>query len=264
MSQHDRDFEDLLRRALHSAADSLEPARDGLERIRARLTTPYAAPVAWMIAACAEVARRVLGGLGSIWAWLQVPPGPARQCRHPPRPGAPPRRHPPRVRLAAAAVAAAVAAAIAVSAVTPPLRQAIARTGTLILSVGRLPGSTGGLQVSGHGAIQFPRGAAATAATPGTQAHTHPSQASCATQIPGPATPSANPAATTTPTTCAAPARSPSPSASPSPTLSPTPSASPTASASPSPSASPTPSASPSASPSPLASPSLSASPSPG
>ena len=47
MSQRDRDFDESLRRALHAAADSIHPAGDGLERIRAR--TSAALPVAWMM-----------------------------------------------------------------------------------------------------------------------------------------------------------------------------------------------------------------------
>lgn len=37
----DGDFEHALRRALHAAADSIEPAEDGLTRICQRLTTPW-------------------------------------------------------------------------------------------------------------------------------------------------------------------------------------------------------------------------------
>ena len=48
MNQHDSDFGELLRLALHAEADSIEPAGDGLERIRARLI------------ACQEVARGAL------------------------------------------------------------------------------------------------------------------------------------------------------------------------------------------------------------
>jgi hypothetical protein len=51
MSQHHRDHEDVLRRALHSAVDSMEVSGDGLERIQARLTTPRPAPLAWVMAA---------------------------------------------------------------------------------------------------------------------------------------------------------------------------------------------------------------------
>ena len=71
MSQHHRDHEDVLRRALHSAVDSMEVSGDGLERIQARLTTPRPAPLAWVMAAPSAVARRALIGLSAVWAWLQ-------------------------------------------------------------------------------------------------------------------------------------------------------------------------------------------------
>lgn len=268
MTQHDRDLEDLLRRALHSAADSLEPSSDSLQRIRARLTAPYAVPAAWMIAAYAAVARRVLGGLDSLWAWLSVPPGPAQQCRRVMRPGPPPRWHRGRVRLAVAVVAAAFAVTIGVSTVTPPLRQAIAQTGSFVRSVGsRLSGSTGGgLLVSGRGAMPLRGGVPAATAAAGTQNHLQPSGASCAPPAPGLVTSSANPGATVTPTTCTAPASSPVPASNRRPSLSPAPPDSPTPPASPSPSVSPTVSVSPSpsASPTPPASPSPSVSPGPG
>ena len=44
MNQHDLDLAELLRRVLHAEADSIEPAEDGLERIRARLTEPHSTP----------------------------------------------------------------------------------------------------------------------------------------------------------------------------------------------------------------------------
>ena len=76
MTQHRDDFEEFLRRALHAAADSAEPSDDGLQRIRARLRTPYPVPVAWLMAACSGVSRRALGGLESVWAWLRTVLGP--------------------------------------------------------------------------------------------------------------------------------------------------------------------------------------------
>jgi hypothetical protein len=252
MSQHDRDREDLLRRALHSAADPLEPSGDGLERIRARLTTPHAAPVAWILAACSGLARRVRGGLGSIGARLPVRPGPAWQRGRVTRPGPQRQWQPLRTNLAVALVVAACAVTIGVSAVTPPLRQAIAQTGSLIRSVGsRLSGSPGGVRLTGHGTLPFPGGGAA--ATVGTPNHRQPSGAGCGPQRPARAASSASPAVTTAPAPCAAPASGPGPATSPSPSLSAAPSASPALSATPSPSASPTLSAtpSPSASPSP-------------
>ena len=81
MSQHSGDYEDFLRGALHAAVDSVEPAGDGLERIRARLTTPHPLPVAWLMAACSWVATYARGSLDSVSAspaprsWLASRPG---------------------------------------------------------------------------------------------------------------------------------------------------------------------------------------------
>ena len=52
--------EDILRQALHAAAESVEPAADGLARIRARLSTPHPMVVAWVIAAWSGLARVVM------------------------------------------------------------------------------------------------------------------------------------------------------------------------------------------------------------
>lgn len=41
MTPVDQDFGDILRRALHTAADSVEPADDGLDRIRGRMRQPW-------------------------------------------------------------------------------------------------------------------------------------------------------------------------------------------------------------------------------
>ena len=43
------DHEERLRSALRAAADSIEPAADGLGRIRARLTPPRPVIAAWMV-----------------------------------------------------------------------------------------------------------------------------------------------------------------------------------------------------------------------
>src|SRR5437867_5903392 len=94
MSQlrNDYDYEELLRRALHFTADSVEPAGDGLERIRARLTTPHPLPVAWMVAAYSEVARRAQGWLQSAVTWRPAEPSGTPQ----PRPVEPSETPPPR------------------------------------------------------------------------------------------------------------------------------------------------------------------------
>ena len=76
MNQPDFDHAELLRRALHAEADSIEPAEDGLERIRARLTVPHSAPVAWIMTGFPEVAGRVRGGLQTAAEWLVQMPRP--------------------------------------------------------------------------------------------------------------------------------------------------------------------------------------------
>ncbi len=55
-----REQEEILRRALHAAADSIEPAADGLERIRERLSTPRPLYVAWLMGVWAGLAQPVL------------------------------------------------------------------------------------------------------------------------------------------------------------------------------------------------------------
>jgi hypothetical protein len=72
MSQHDGDYDEMVGRILHAAADLADPADDGLDRIRARLETPYPRPVAWLLTASAEVAGRALSGLLSASARLQA------------------------------------------------------------------------------------------------------------------------------------------------------------------------------------------------
>ena len=44
MKLQERDYDDVLRRALRAAAESVEPAADGLERIRGRVSTRHASP----------------------------------------------------------------------------------------------------------------------------------------------------------------------------------------------------------------------------
>jgi hypothetical protein len=45
-----RDLEDVLRRALHTAAQSVEPGADGLDRIRSRISARHPAPSGWDMA----------------------------------------------------------------------------------------------------------------------------------------------------------------------------------------------------------------------
>jgi hypothetical protein len=242
MSQQERDFEDLVRWALHSTADSVEPSQDGLERIRGRLTRPYPLPVAWMMAVYSQAARWTRGGLDSLGSWLAPVPGSARQRRRVTRPSPSRGRRPSRVVLAAA-LAGAFAAAIGVGALTPPLRQAIVQTGLLIRSItSGSSGSSSRPPVSGHGRKLLPSGGAVSGMASGTGSHQQPNPANCAARQPVLATTPTSPAtsATTTaspsPTACATLTTGPT-AASPSPASSSSPSPTPT---SPSPSPTPT------------------------
>jgi hypothetical protein len=57
--------EAMLRRALHAAADAIEPRADGLEHIRARLRRPRPLALAWAEAAWTDVRLRAPAGLDS-------------------------------------------------------------------------------------------------------------------------------------------------------------------------------------------------------
>jgi hypothetical protein len=52
--------EEILRRALHAVADTIEPAADGLERIRERLSRPRPLAVAWLMAGWTGLAQPLL------------------------------------------------------------------------------------------------------------------------------------------------------------------------------------------------------------
>jgi len=62
--------EERLRRALRAAADSIEPAADGLERIRERLAKPRPLAVAWLMAGWADVAQPAMLRIEPVWAKL--------------------------------------------------------------------------------------------------------------------------------------------------------------------------------------------------
>ena len=62
-TQAGRDFDDVLRQALHAAVDAIEPADDGLSRIMRRLTTPWVVrQVALLVTDCMDLARLI-----TIW-----------------------------------------------------------------------------------------------------------------------------------------------------------------------------------------------------
>ena len=179
MTQHSGDYEDFLRGALHAAVDSAEPAGDGLERIRARLTTPHPLPVAWLMAACSWVARYARGSLDSVSAWLQTVPGEVHR-----RGGAAEGRYTGRLRLVATVAAVTALLAISVSALTPFGRHAISQAGSVLNSIGGgEPAGTGERGASGGGG----GGAGVTGGTSGGQNHAQPAakigRASCRERV---------------------------------------------------------------------------------
>jgi hypothetical protein len=271
MSQHYGDYEDFLRGALHAAVDSAEPAGDGLERIRARLTTPRPLPVAWLLAACSWVARYARGSLESVSAWLQTVPGEVHR-----RDGAAEGRYIQRLRLVATVAAVTVLLAISVSTLTPFGRHVISQAGSVLNSIGGgTPAGTGEQAPNGQGG----GGAGAAGTTNGGQNHAQPA-ASCtpgasalavppaktspAGPSPASTSPASPPAASTGPASPPAASTGPDstspsspPQASTAPVPTPSPSPSPAGSTSASASAagsSPTSCASPAASPSPKSS----------
>src|SRR5215471_8000418 len=66
--------EEMLRRALHAVADAIEPAADGLERIRERLSRPRPLAVAWLMAGWTGLAQPVLLRMEPVLAELAGPP----------------------------------------------------------------------------------------------------------------------------------------------------------------------------------------------
>lgn len=72
--------EEVLRRALHAVADTIEPAPDGLERIRERLSRPHPLVVAWAMAAWTSMVQAMQfrlepgahGQPGRLGSWLRL------------------------------------------------------------------------------------------------------------------------------------------------------------------------------------------------
>jgi hypothetical protein len=224
-SQGEHDFDQFLRRLLQEEANALEPADDGLERIRARLTTPRPAPVAWVMAVFSGAWRRAQGTAVSASAWLRTP-----RSWHGGRlrgwlGGGPQKWRSPVVLTAAALVAAAAS----VLAFTPLPGQAVSRTAALFRSFDGAHGHGAAGQGGGHaegggGAAPAP---STSPSSSGKQAHRSPSASpgpsAAASTTPRSGSVGSSPAASASPTPstssspCPSPAASPSPSASPSP-----------------------------------------------
>ncbi len=213
-----RDLEDVLRRALRTAADSVEPAADGLDRIRSRICARRPVPSGWNMAELAgpagpgnPVLRHLLpvsiAAQAAFHAVVQrFRPGPDGIGWY-------------RWLRPAAALATGLFVVLAGSWAITALPQVFAPSA----SNGSAPGSDGG---------RVPVASSSGPAAPRTGSQipvASPSHSSSATYPPS-SLPSASPTPSSSPS--ASPTPSSSPSASPTPSASCTPSASPTPSAS--------------------------------
>jgi hypothetical protein len=237
--RQDHEYDEVLRRALHSAADLVEPSADGLERIRARLTRPRPTLVAWVIVGYAEAVRPVLGFLQPVLVWLQATLGPVIERFKPARPDAArPQRRYAWLRPAAAMATAVFVVATGAFALTA-LPQVISQSGAFFLPIisGGAGGNSNSANPFGHGS-QIAGGAPPAGATTGNRTGQSQRTPGCSQLRSG------HPSPSTTPSTGASsptPSTSPSTSTTPTPTPTPTPS---TTSSSPNPAgAVPTPNA---------------------
>jgi hypothetical protein len=243
MSEHDHDFDELLRRLLREEADAVEPAGDGLERIQSRLTRPRPALVVWVMAVFSGAWRRAQGAALSASAWLRSRASAASVRFLSPHGGRPLRWRSPAVLTAAGVVAVAGS----VLALTPLPQQAVSGTAALFRSFGGAHGSGAGQsggQAEGGGVPPLP--GATSGSPPGKQAHPHPSASPTASMTPSP-TPepgSSSPASSPSPTPAPSSTPCPSPSVSPSPdpdsTASPSPGVCPIPTPTPAPTTGPT------------------------
>jgi hypothetical protein len=255
------DHEERLRRALRAAADSVEPAADGLGRIRARLTPPRPMIAAWMVSGAEPAVLRLR--LAATWLRLRLGLahgriGPAAGRARPAIgrltaafTGIRPTRGEPRTRAAWLRPAGAMAAFVVIigsgALAIDRLEQTAEPTGnTTALGQGPPPASAHG--TSGLAGAGTPRelkntGWPLAPLTP-------PQLSTGLPPAPDPRKASPAPSSTCPPSPQTSPIPSPTPT-SPSPSVSPTPSPTPT---SPSPSVSPTSTPTGSVSPSPGAS----------
>jgi hypothetical protein len=200
------DFDDVLRQALHAAADAIEPADDGLTRIMRRLTTPWAVrQVALLVTDCIDLARLI-----TIWlepAFMGVMrlrrrhhTGSRRRSSHRAT-GAPSRPAAPWLRPALAVVGAVAIVVIGVF-VLGPGRQLVIRTSVNTGPGASTPAHAGTHAAGGHG--QSP-GANPKQTVPA-RPRTTSARAGRTTPKPSPTiTPSGSPAASLSPSTGPAP-----------------------------------------------------------
>jgi hypothetical protein len=223
---------EAFRRALHAAAEQVEPAGDGLDRIQARVShrRPMPWPLAWVDVALTRLSLRIPDGVWSVWDKVALQLQTALDRFLP----APARAMSGRLRLgwvrpvAAMSVAVFIVAAVVSMAIeVPQYVSPQAATGPQSSGDGgsaRTGGSSGA-----PGQSQANSGSRSSSGGPN-QTSGAPNHTSCTTTPP-----TINPAPSTTSPSSSSPT-SPSPSSptSPSPSSSPTPSTSDTGSTAPS------------------------------
>jgi hypothetical protein len=81
------DLDEILRRELHAAAESFEPAGDGLNLIRERLSAPRPLAVAWLMVGWTSVGQPALLRIDELLVafgeWLRAMLRPASEVLHP-------------------------------------------------------------------------------------------------------------------------------------------------------------------------------------
>jgi hypothetical protein len=226
------DLEEILRRELHAAAESIEPGADGLNLIRARLSVPRPLPVAWLMVGWTSVLQPTLLWMDSVLVafgdWLRAMMRPVLGPLHPATRGMQPALNKLRVLFTprtepsgrpsryawlrpALAMAAVVAVAVAGGFALSGLPRTIQQAANSMLSNPSHTSKNGhGPGVTGSGKPSPAPGAASPSPTP---------TASC---TPAPRS-SSSPKPYTTPTPNPTPTPTPTPSVSPSPTTSPSP-----------------------------------------
>jgi hypothetical protein len=227
------DPEEILRRELRAAAESIEPAGDGLMQIRARLSAPRPLAVAWVMVGWTTVGQPALGRLdqvlGAAAEWLRPALHPAAERLDPvfrkvravftPRtgPGGRASRYAwLRPALAMAAVVAVVVVGSFALAGVP--NGMISQVGNVFGSPAHSSHSGGhGQGVSGHARLIPTPGSSNGTASPSPSPGCSPSSTPKPTPTPTPSQPVSSPSPTPSPTPTQTPSPNPS-SPSPSPT----------------------------------------------
>lgn len=207
----DGEFEDAVRRALHAAAESVEPAQDGLSRIRQRLAAPWLVRQVSLLATdCADLARLITIRLEPAFTTAGSCLAAISSALHRIRRRLMPRRRPAMAWLRPAVAVTGIAITMVIAAAA--LRQAVA-TITFEAGTGASTSAPASARPGepGHGQSPPP---SVTPASPG-KPHTQPgSTPSCpparCSPIPA-AAPTATPGPAITPSVPSSPSLSQSP-----------------------------------------------------